>query len=398
MIFIPDENMIRGRRYTLDYSGSVVKKGGGEAESEIVIPFYYITASAQLPCVTASVPQNGSVLEQNEAVFFIFSKSMDTASVRKGFRINPETDHLSSWNGSFTELEIIPKDKWKNLTPYTFSFSDEIRCRENIPAESGYSCVLYCDSSDEKPELISVYTVLDDISLSWPRVSDDLSTVKYREGIETVFSLDMDKETAEKSFSITPYISGRFFWKNERSLVFVTDSGWKLNENYTLKISETAESVNGIASGSVYTELFKPDIKELVLLSVDGMDEDGFPVSSYSETEFLDINTGAAAPHNYSFTFNFSESFSSDPEKEKLQGNINITALFPPDISSPFPVSYSWIGDNSLTVKYTGFTAYNSSCNVFYYYMLSLNGGEEGIKNSRGSFFKRDINQILRTK
>ena len=398
MIFSPDEKMIRGRRYTLDYSGSVLKKQGGEVKSEIIIPFFYMTGTAALPFLTAVAPKEGSVLDRDETVLFRFSKSMDTDAVRKGFGISPETEYISSWSGNFTELTVIPKDKWKNLTPYTFSFSDEIRCCENIPLESGYSFVFYCDSSHDKPELISLYTVLDDISLSWPRVSDDLNTIKYREGIEIKFSLNMEKETVENSFSISPYISGRNFWKDKKTLIFMTDNGWDLYENYTLKITETAKSENDIASDRIYTALFKPDINELLLLSVDGKSEDGFPVSSYSETVFLDIDTGPAQPYIYSFTFNFSEAFPSDAEKEKLQNNINITSLFPPDISSPFPVSFTWIGDKSLTVKYSGFTAYNSTEKISYYYLLTLKGGESGIRNEAGSFFKEDIKQILRTK
>ena len=396
MLFTPDEKMVRGRRYTFDYSGTVSRKDGGEVKSEIVIPFFYKTAFCNIPYLTSVSPSAGKVITQDNTLVFTFSKQMDEASVKKGFKINPDTEYVSVWNTGSTELTVAPKDKWKNLSSYTFSLADSICCSENIPIETEYNYTYYCDSSHVKPEVISVFTVLNDISHSWPRVSDNLDTIKYKEGVEIEFSLNMDKESAENSFSITPYIPGRSFWKDEKTFIFIPDNGWQCNLNYTLKISGTAKSENNIASGSVYTVSFKPDINEIILSSIDGKASDGFPVSSYSTV--LDIDTGEATPYEYSFTCKFSEPFSTETEKEKLQNNINISALFPPDASSPFPVSYTWIGDNSVTVKYSGFTAYDSGRNVYYYYMLSLNGGPSGISNNRGSFLKEDIKQILRTK
>ncbi len=398
MLFTPDEKMIKGRRYILDYSGTVSRKEGGEVKSEIVIPFFFMTSACNVPFLISASPPAGSIIGQDEALTYVFSRQIDTSSVKKGFKISPETEHDLVWNAECTELTVNPKDKWKNLTSYTFSFSDDIFCSDNIPLEIESSHTYYCDSSHIKPEVLSVYTVLNNAPLSWPRVSDDLNTLKYKEGLEIEFSLNMDKESTESSLSISPYITGRNFWKDEKTLVFIPDNGWQWNESYCLKVSETAKSENDIATGVVYTALFTPDINELVLSSIGGKGSDGFPVSVYSENSLVNIDTGAAAPHEYSFTYNFSESFMTETEKEKLQNNINITAVFPPDASSPFPVSYTWIADNSLTVKYSGFTAYDSVKDVYYHYMLTLKGGTSGIINNKGSFFREDINQILRTK
>ena len=398
LLFTSDEKMIRGRRYVLDYSGSVSKKDGGEVKSEIVIPFFYMTSSCSVPLLSSVSPPAGNLIGRDEVLIFAFSKQMDFSSVEKGFKISPDTKHNTEWNADFSELKVTPDDGWKNLTSYTFSFSDDICCCDNIPLEAEYSFTYYCDSSHVKPEVLAVYTVLDNISLSWPRISDNLNTLKYREGLEVLFSVEMDNESVERSLSVTPCTPGRKFWKDEKSLIFIPDNGWQWNENYSLKISETAESADDVAAGSAYKATFNPDINELTLSSIGGKAADGFPVTTCSENLFLNIDTGPAPPHIYSFTFNFSESFMTDTEKEKLQSNINITALFPPDISSPFPVSYTWIGDNSLTVKYSGFTAYDSGNNIYYHYMLTLNGGDSGIKNNRGSFFQEDVKQALRTK
>ena len=398
MIFTPDEELLKGRRYTLDYSGFVLTEKGEKVKTEIVLHFFYITDLCKPPYLITLSPEAGSIVDRDEVFSFVFSKPMDIASVRKGFKINPETEYNSLWNESCTELTVSPDDRWKNLSSYVFSFSEDICCFEKIPAATEYHYTFYCRGSYVKPEITAVYNVIDNISLSWPRVSDNLNAVKCTDGIEIEFNLNMKKETVENSFSITPYISGRNFWKNERSLVFIPDKYWLWNKSYNIKISETAEGENDVKTGSPYLLSFKPDINELVLSSVGGKPHDGFPLYSFSENTFAYIDTGATAPYVYSFSFNFSQPFLTDTEKEKVQENINITAVFPPDASSPFPVLYSWISDNSLTVKYTGFSSYDSENNISYSYMLTLKGGESGIINNRGSFFSGDIKQMLRTK
>ena len=398
LVFTPDEKMIKGRRYTLDYSGVVLTGNGEKVKTEIVFHFFYITDISRPPSIKYVFPTAGAILNRDDAVTFIFSKSMDTSTVREGFKISPETEYDSVWNGNTTELKVSPRDKWRNLEPYIFSFSEEVCCFEKIPIESECRYTFYCRSSYIRPEVVSVYAVLNDISLSWPRITDNLNTIKYRDCLEIEFNLDMKKEITESSFSITPYTAGRIFWKDEKSLVFVPDKNWLWDKTYNIKVSETAEAENDISAGCVYVSSFTPDINELLLSSIDGKSSDDFPLFSYSENQIINIDTGSAAPHIYSFTFNFSQSFLTDTEKEKAQSSINISAVFPPDISSPYPVSYTWISDNSLTVKYTGFTAYNSDKNIFCSYLLTLKGGESGITNNRGSYFKEDIKQMLRTK
>ena len=398
MIFTPDKEMTEGRRYTFNYSGTVIKKAGGDVEYEILIPFYYRESPLEIPAAESASPVSGSIIKGDDIIKVSFSKQMDTDSVRKGFSIQPETEYNLTWNADETELNISPGSSWKNLTAYILSFSSEICCKENIPAETEYEIIYYCCDSVIKPEIVNVYTALNSITLSYPLVSNDLNQIKYKDAVGIDFSAVMDRESVENSFSIIPFTPGRRIWKNSSSLVFIPEQGWLWNKIYTVFISKNAESENRISIGENYSLSFSPDINSLDLLSISGKTGDGFPIFSFSENSAVSIDTGSAAAYSYTFTFSFTEPFLSDAEKIIAQNHINITSLFPPDTSSPYPVSFSWLNDLSLSVKFAGFTPYNSGEDIFYYYMLAVKGGAEGIINNDGSFIENTISQLLRTK
>ncbi len=404
LFFNPSEEMIQGRRYTLYFSGNVNKKEGGDVRVEIILPFYYITEGSCAPFITGTSPSGGSVIGTEEIIRVVFSKSIDTGSFRKGFSISPEKEHTLLWEDEDKQVLITPDEKWENLTSYCFSFSSDICCTDSIPLDEDSEITFYVDSSHTNPEVVSTEAAMRDIAASFPPFSPDLNSIKYNDVIRIIFSEDMDRESVEAGFSITPYTAGRKIWIDRKTLIFQPESLWKWENKYTVSISSSAESEMSINLIDEYHEDFTADINELTLSSLGGKAADGFPLTSYSESSFLEIETDPVAPYTYNFIFTFSENFPSDDEKENAQNNINISCIFPPDGTSthsgtsPFPVIYSWLSDSSLSVKYSGFTPYNSIDNIHYYYLVRLKGGTEGVINKTGNYFSDDIKQLLRTK
>ncbi len=398
LCFIPSEKLIKGRRYTLSFSGSVDKKEGGQARVELLVPFYYICENSSVPFVSGISPPGGSVIGTEDTVRVVFSKPIDTGSFKKGFSVSPEKEYTLTWENENKEVIIDPLEKWENLTSYTFSFSSDICCTQAMPLEEESEITFYVDSSHTNPQVISTETAMRDIASSFPALSQDLDSIKYNDAIKIVFSEDMDKESTESAFSIEPYTAGRKMWIGKKTLIFLPETFWRWEEKYRLSISSSAESENGITLAEKYSESFTADISELHLSSLDGKADDGFPISSFSESSFMEITTDPVAPYTYNFIFNFSESFASDNDKLKAQDSTNISCVFPPDGTSPFPRKYIWLSDTSLSVEYSGFTPYNSISNIHYYYLLKIKGGAGGIINSMGSYLSEDIKQLLRTK
>ena len=398
LFFNPSEKLVRGRRYTLCFSGNVEKKDGGSARVELLIPFFYISDNASVPYITGINPHPGSVMDREGAVTVSFSRSIDTGSFKKGFSISPDREHTLIWEESDSRVVITPREKWENLTSYCFSFSTDICCLDAIPLEEEYRFTVYVDSSHVNPFIVSTETAMRDIASSFPPLSPDLNSIKYNDALRIVFSEDMNTEKAGAAFSIDPYTAGRKLWIDNSTLIFLPDKFWKWEELYRITINTSAESGNGIKLAEEYLEEFAPDINGLFLSTLDGKAGDGFPVNSFSESSYIEIETDPVAPYTYTFTLTFSEIFASNAEKVNAQDSLNISCIFPPNGISPFPVMYSWLSDTALTVKYSGFTPYDSAGNIYYYYLLKIKGGEAGIINSSGSYLSGDIKQLLRTK
>lgn len=398
LYFEPGEKLVRGRRYTLSLCGNVEKKERGSVRVELLVPFFYIAGNAGVPYITGATPPAGSVIGRKDSLTVTFSKPIETGSFRKGFSISPDKEHTIIWKDGNTRVVITPKEKWDNLTAHSFSFSTDICGTDAIPLEEEYRFTVYVDSSHVNPFVVSAETALRNISLAFPPLSSDLNSIKYNDALRIVFSQDMNTEKTNNAFSIDPYTAGRKIWIDKTTLVFMPEKFWKWEDTYNISISASAESENGIRLAGEYLQEFSPDINALVLASLDGKTGDGFPVNSFSESSFIEIETDPVAPHTYTFTLTFSEMFASETEKSRAQDSLNISCIFPPDGISPFPVMYSWLSDFALTVKYSGFTPFDAGSNIHYYYLLKIKGKDSGIFTDSGSYLSGDIKQLLRTK
>ncbi len=399
LIFTPEKKPISGRIYTFEFNGSVLRRNGGKTLVNVLLPFYFETAAADIPVIREISPPGGSVISGSEKIRILFTKEMNDISFKKGFSISPGISFNTEWSMKKDEVSIIPDDKWENLTVYTFDITDEIKDAEEIPLAEGYSFTLYTDEDHEIPEILSTDSAVSDFAAQFPSLNSDLNSLKYSDALKIIFSKPMNTETTENALAITPYIAGRYFWPESAALVFIPEKGWKQGTEYLLFISKGAASEAGIYLRENYEEIFTPDIAELKLSEIDGRAEDGFPVSSFSERTCIDIQPyGVSSPYSYYFTFNFSRPFFDDKSKFSAQNNISLSCIYPPSGGSPWPAKYSWFSDYRLIINYIGFTPYSSDENIFHYYLLKIKGGESGIINNEGSFLKKEIKQLLRAR
>ena len=399
LIFTPEKKLIKGRIYTLEFNGNVLRRNGGEALINVILPFYFQTAEADIPAVREIIPPGGSVISGSDKIRILFTKEMNDISFKKGFSISPGISFSTEWSIEKDEVNIMPDDKWENFTVYTFHLTDEMKDAEEIPLAEEYSFTIYTAEDHEIPEILSTNSAVSDFAAQFPSLNNDLNSLKYTDALKIVFSKPMNKETTENALTVTPYIAGRYFWPGNDTLVFMPEKGWKQGTGYLLFISKAAVSEAGICLRENYEELFTPDIAELILSEIDGRAEDGFPVSSFSERTCIEIQPfGVSSPYSYYFIFNFSKPFFYDKSKFSAQKNISLSCIYPPSGGSPWPVKYSWFSDYSLMINYFGFTPYSSDENLFHYYLLKIKGGESGIINNEGSFLTKDIKQLLRVR
>lgn len=399
LVFTPENKMIYGRRYFFDFSGNVIRSSGSKANINILIPFWFETSTADIPSVRKIVPPGGSLISTADKPVILFTKEIDIISFKKGFNISPAVKFDTEWNSQKNEVIIIPEEKWENLTAYNFNITDEVKDINGIPLAEELCFTLYCDEDHEIPRILSTDSALRDYAAEFPSIDNDLNSIKFQDALKIVFSKPMDREKTENAFSITPYIPGRTLWTGSSALVFLPEKGWKQGTEYLLFISKGASSDVNINIRESYEEIFRPDIDELELIEIGGKSGDNFPLTSFSEASCISIEAdGVSAPFSYLFTFNFSNPFYTDKIRLAAQKNFSVSCVYPPSGAAPWAVKYSWLSDRRLMINYRGFIPYNTADDIYYYYLLTIKGGESGIMNNEGSFLKNDIKQLLRTK
>ena len=355
MTFHPNQNFSVARRYMLKYAGQVLDTSGKERTYNIYVPFYYVN-KADSSLSVSMVPADGAVIHGQEKVVFTFSRAMDTNTLLRSFSIIPTDACNKDWNSSHTQLTVTPKERWKDHTVYTFSFSQDMCTKEGVPLPEKKSWVLYSTSSTNIPIVQSVCTSLND-GINYPVLLSGLDGVSGQDAIKITFSEDMNREKTESALYMTPYIKGRTYWMSDYTLLFIPDTNWAYDTKYNLVISSAAESRGGLHLKDNYEICFTPEISKQVLVRIDGKDVDGFPITSYRPEQEIEIDVGIYEdPENiYTFGFVLSKNLPTTADKEALFSGITLKPLFPPGISNPKVISQFWTGDNMVHITYTGF-------------------------------------------
>ncbi|HKP52311.1 MAG TPA: Ig-like domain-containing protein [Chloroflexia bacterium] len=89
------------------------------------------------------------------------------------------------------------------------------------------------------------------------------------------FSEAMNQSSAQSAFSIAPYISGTFKWKQGNTLIFTPNAPLKPNTTYTVSVSTKARTSSGRYLVAAHTARFQTDLPPAIVrtLPTDGADE-----------------------------------------------------------------------------------------------------------------------------
>ena len=415
MYFTPRPELSYGQRYVLSCSGKIKDTEDHKYELNIEVPFYYSTSQTGLPIVLSITPSAGAQVNVTEQIVITFSNPIEPWSFKEGFSLTPNTDYNISWNAEATTVTITPDDEWTNLAVYTVKLTDSIKDINGLPLASNSETSFVASSDTVNPSVISVLPAITDWTGEPPfcRLEVLLNNIAYDNSIRIDFSEEMDPDTAKSALSITPNLNGTKVFIDgsldpavEYSyLVFIPSSGIEMNTAYTITIKNTAEDIYGNTLLDDYIVRFtsSTSIPRLHLYSIN-VDEDNsdtdFPIneSEYSTNNEANI-TVSEVDNEYTFTFEFSESFSTNSERISVQENIDITCIFPVGGISPSKKTYSWPdGGTTIVITFTNFQpAHQPNIENEYYYMLELKGGTNGIRNNTGSYLEEDILQLLKT-
>ena len=391
LIVNPVKELIPGIRYEISVDGYFESRNGRSLEADIRRPFYYLSEDYTPLKLLSMAPDEGGTISDGESLVLEFNRAPDEAALIKDLSLSPETAYTCSLNEM--TLTITPDEKWTNLTDYTLKLSSELHDAEAVPLDPEVERTFRVCTDTDPPEVTVCGAADNDRSAGFPYKSFEADLLRYTDAVRISFSEDMDRDSVENAFSLTPNLSGDLYWDSDNSLIFVPETGWVMNTEYTLRIAKDAENPAGLGLEEDYESVFLPDIEPLDLESLECLDN-SLVLNSYSSSVPVDLPENGPSPYQLTFRFIFSRPFVTDREKQDVQNSISLYETFSSD-GSPRQSQCTWGSSYALTIIYTGF---NSAADREHYYLLEIKGSEEGIRNDEGSFIPETVKQLFRTK
>ncbi|OQY34296.1 MAG: hypothetical protein B6241_05360 [Spirochaetaceae bacterium 4572_59] len=386
------ESLFQGIRYTLKVKGLYENTRGDSRESDMMRVFYYKSSSYDPLRLLSMSPEEGALIGDGESLVLSFNRVPEEASLMKNLTLSPDAMYKSSLEGAV--LTLSPEEKWENLTDYSLKLTSDVQDGEGVALDPEVERSFMIRSGTDVPRISRSGPALKERPGNYPFKTSNPAVLLYGEAYRMEFSSPMDLDTVEGAFSISPALAGNLYWEGNDTLIFVPEEGWLMDTEYTIRISDNAESLDGITLKEDFISTLTVDIPILELSSVECTSSTSFTLTSYDSSLPVDIAGSGVSPYDQVFRFIFNCPFSTDQEKQDLQNRITVYEVFSSD-GSPRGATYSWISDYTLTITFSGFYA---SADKEHYYLLEIPGGTTGIRNLRGSFMKGTVEQLFRSR
>lgn len=162
-----------------------------------------------------------------------FAKEIDESSIDLAFESKWKNKVDIQLQQDGKTIKITPKAKkgWEYDTDYLFTLGDNLRgtdgSRLYSPIEASFRTIGSVKILDSEPD-------------------NGQSKVSLSSNIEVTFDQEVDKDSAEAAFSISPDVSGSFSWSGN-TMIF-DPSGFDLLEKYTVTIDDGIKSIHGLPS------------------------------------------------------------------------------------------------------------------------------------------------------
>ncbi|MFW6360634.1 MAG: hypothetical protein ACOC2R_02690 [Spirochaetota bacterium] len=352
--FHPHSPLTAGCRYALEVSGELQFRDGRTCRVQRRIPFYHRRAPASENPPIRYEPQTGSIIGKQSALNIAFDHQVERNRVIQDLRISPFADYLFQWNQTSTLLSISPLNGWKNHSI----------CRIEFDELSYPSAAYYIEFQEPQELTYEMNPVELDWQANFPPADCSLSAVSAGCTVQFRFSRVVDQQECADAVSFRPFCSGSFFWKDDRTAVFIPDEALAAATTYCCSFA--AGSLGGALQDAEFTTAAElPRIIRLQGEAADSIPEDvgALPTTS------VDI-TPTGPEGSYSFLLEYSQSVGSTEARARLQSCAHIRTIFPPDVPAPTVVSCFWPDDTHLLLQLQGLGVQADGRSTYYSFRL----------------------------
>lgn len=250
-------------------TNEIVNKGVRESAGEVKFQI------ATTPVIKEVNPKGENVLA-SETVQINFDQEMDKVSVESGIKFEPTVDVSFEWNDDFSELNLKPKSMLQKETTYTLSLSDRIKSKFGAELVQNLSPqAMNVDLSTQAAEALAIepkdsfsskysFKTIGSVGVASTNPGAGTNGVNTSANITIGFNQNVDKESAESKFSISPDVVGKFGWDGN-TLVFDPNSVLGFSQKYTVSLAAGVKSVDGIDLKSSYTFSFTTKSNKVIL-------------------------------------------------------------------------------------------------------------------------------------
>jgi len=245
LMFTPDAVLNSDTSYTVTVTTNAMDLAGNTLAGTAISMFKTgINPDTVSPNVIETSPTDGSSsISVNAAITVYFDEPMNETAVEKGFIISPSARGAFRWHDNsvtFTPENILDFD-----TQYSVTITNNATDLAGNPLASEFHLAF---RTMPPPVLMPVV-------LSTSILSGD-TDVKINGAFSVTFSQAMDRDSAEKAFSISPAMSGKFIWADDFTIKFIPDTDLQSATIYTVTISNTARDMAGNNLYATYTCIF----------------------------------------------------------------------------------------------------------------------------------------------
>lgn|GEM_PF-1489769 len=339
---------------------------------------------------TAS-PSETSALELN------FNRSVDIADFENNFSVTPFIQLKKEYEENDTKIIIKPQTDWSVNTYFTWSI-------KNLKSADGYElaeeasstfcakedliqCKLVSVNAAEISDIINLeYTLKNDLELSNQTPAEN--AIAMSDSIAFKFNKDIDFSSFKSQLSIIPAVRGSFA-QDKNTILFIPESSWKINTEYTVFISGSIKDTNGIPMHDDEYFSFKTSSNFLSVKNIALKDKN---------TTVLTENPDSVTVSDFDTLFaeiTFSDKINSK-NLTKIEQAVSLEAVFPLFLKTPKLKEIKWSDSNrKVTLKYEGFSFSDTDD---YIYRLKINSSPSLIVSESGEYMEDDTWTVFITR
>jgi hypothetical protein len=307
-----------------------------------------------------------------------------------------------AWNEDRSRVTIAPAARWSSGGIVAWNLTIACVSADGVAMGRAWTGTFLAQADAAPPSVVETGPAAVEGSTVLP-LPGGPSDIAHGDSLRIVFSEDIDCESLEDAFSLSPSLEGTLRRVSSGVFVFVPSEDWDMGREYVLEISTDLRDACGNPMRSAYRRVFTPAIPAQGVAEIAvGGDLDVAPT-------YLPAEMDDATPHvidwlpssvvgigdlDLSITIRFARGYDAELRPAVAEA-VELAGHFP-EVTNPRVTQVDWLDGRTLVVSFTGFSYSEPPPSLErLYYLLTISSGISRTVNQEGSYLKEDVMLLL---